>query len=234
MRLRCKITRIETQNFASLRQNNTTMTDLFNNKYRIATARATWHDYKDGSYFITVCTKNRKFYFGQIMNREMVYSDLGRSAIDCLEQIPSHFPHVEIPVFVVMPNHIHAIIIINALAPTAVETQNLAFAHSVVETQNFASLQRNGSKQKFGPQSKNLASVVRGFKIGVTKYANNHDISFAWQPRFHDHIIRNQHEMNHIANYIDTNVIRWKEDCYNNPVKQQIVENIEKPYLQYL
>ncbi len=194
------------------------MADLYKNKYRIPTARATWHDYNGGSYFVTVCTKNREFYFGHIANGEMVYSDLGHSAIECLEQIPSHFPHVEIPVFIVMPNHIHAIIVINALKP------------NMVETQNFASLQ---PKQKFGPQSKNLASVVRGFKIGVTKYANDHDISFAWQPRFHDHIIRNVHEMNHIADYINTNVIRWKEDCYNNPINQQIADNPEKPYLQY-
>jgi len=215
--------------------NETIMADLYKNKYRIPTARATWHDYNGGSYFVTVCTKNREFYFGYIANGEMVYSDLGHSAIECLEQIPSHFPHVEIPVFIVMPNHIHAIIVINAPAP--VETQNFAsqkhdnIIHS--ETQDFASLQKDETKQKFGPQSKNLASVVRGFKIGVTKYANDHDMSFAWQPRFHDHIIRNVHEMNHIADYINTNVIRWKEDCYNNPKNQQIAEIQEKPYLQY-
>ena len=195
------------------------MADLYKNKYRIPTARAAWHDYNGGSYFVTICTKNRECYFGHISNGEMGYSDLGQFAINCLEQIPAHFPHVEIPVFNVMPNHIHAIIIINAPAP--------------VETQNFASLQTDETKQKFGPQSKNLASVVRGFKIGVTKYANDHDISFAWQPRFHDHIIRNVHEMNHIADYINTNVIRWKKDCYNNPINQQIAEIQEKPYLQY-
>ena len=211
------------------------MADLYKNKYRIATARATWHDYKGGSYFVTICTKNREFYFGQIFNGEISYSDLGRSAIDCLEQIPTHFPYVEIPVLIVMPNHIHAIIIINA--PAHVETQNFAsqkpenIVHS--ETQDFASLQKDETKQKFGPQSKNLASVVRGFKIGVTKYANNHGISFAWQPRFHDHIIRNQYEMNHIADYINTNIIRWKEDCFNNPLNQQIVEIQENPYLLY-
>ena len=118
-----------------------------------------------------------------------------------------------------------------------VETQDFASQkrknniHS--ETQDFASLQKGETKQKFGPQTKNLASVVRGFKIGEIKYANNHGISFAWQPRFHDHIIRNQHEMNHIADYINTNVIPWKEDCFNKPLNQQIGEIQENPYLQY-
>lgn len=229
----------------------TTMADLYKNKYRIPSVRATWHDYKGGSYFVTICTKNRKPYFGHIVDGQMTYTDLGISANDCLQAIPSHFPDAGIPVWIVMPNHIHAIIIINAPA-TPVETQNLAsqirqntnrsetqnlastkqMSIHHPETQNFASLQGE-TLQKFGPQSRNLASIVRGFKIGVTKYANSHDIPFAWQPRFHDHIIRNQYEMNRIGDYINNNVARWKEDCYNNPKDQQNAEIQEKPYLQY-
>ncbi|MBQ6771950.1 MAG: hypothetical protein IJP44_13375 [Bacteroidales bacterium] len=209
------------------------MADLYKNKYRIPTARATWHDYKGGSYFVTICTKNREFFFGDINNGEMNYSSLGQSAIDCLQQIPTHFPHVEIPIFVVMPNHIHAIVIINALAPS-VETQNLASQNHTInplETQDFASLQQ--AKQKFGPQSKNLASVVRGFKIGVTKFANENDLSFAWQPRFHDHIIRNHHEMSLIADYIQNNVIRWKDDCFYGSKSIPAINESEDSYQQF-
>lgn len=211
------------------------MTDRFKNKYRIPTARATWHDYSGGSYFVTICTQHREPYFGHIADGQMAYTDLGLAANDCLQAIPSHFPDAEIPVWIVMPNHIHAIIIINAPTPP-VETQNLASPKQMsihhLETQDFASLQRE-TLQKFGPQSKNLASIVRGFKIGVTKYANSHALSFAWQPRFHDHIIRNQDEMNRIADYINNNVARWKEDCFNNPKDQQNAEIQEKSYLQY-
>ena len=159
------------------------MTDRFKNRYRIPTARARWHDYSGGAYFVTICTQDREPYFGHIVDGKMIYTDLGISANDCLHAIPSHFPDAEIPVWILMPNHIHAIITINA---PVVETQNLASQirqntnHS--ETQNFASLQGE-TLQKFGPQSKNLASIIRGFKIGVTKYANEHEISFAWQPR---------------------------------------------------
>ena len=225
------------------------MTDRFKNKYRIPTARATWHDYKGGSYFVTICTKEREPYFGHIVDGEMKYTDLGLSANDCLQAIPSHFPDAEIPEWIVMPNHIHAIIIINA---PFVETQNLAshikqtthhvetqnFASQIQqktnhsETQNFASLQGE-TLQKFGPQSKNLASIIRGFKIGVTKYANEHEISFAWQPRFHDHIIRNPYEMNRIADYINNNVVRWKEDCYNQNAIAKNTVLPEEAYLQY-
>ena len=211
------------------------MADLYKNKYRIPTARATWHDYKGGSYFVTICTKDRESYFGHIADGQMKYTDLGISANDCLQAIPLHFPDAEIPVSIVMPNHIHAIIIINTPTPH-VETQNFASPKQIPthhsETQNFASLQRE-TIQKFGPQSRNLASIVRGFKIGVTKYANNHDISFAWQPRFHDHIIRNQYEMNRICDYINNNVTRWKEDCYNQNANAKTAILPEEEYIQY-
>ena len=213
------------------------MTDRFKNKYRIPTARARWHDYSGGAYFVTICTQDREPYFGHIVDGKMVYTDLGISANDCLQAIPSHFPDAEIPEWIVMPNHIHAIIIINAHAPI-VETQNLASQirqnTNYVETQNFASLQEE-PKQKFGPQSRNLASIVRGFKIGVTKYANEHNLSFAWQPRFHDHIIRNPYEMNCIGDYISNNVVRWEEDCYNQNANTETKVKVspEEAYLQY-
>jgi hypothetical protein len=66
------------------------------------------------------------------------------------------------------------------------------------------------SKNKFGPQSKNLASIVRGFKIGVTKNARNIHADFAWQSRFHDHIIRNDESLEKIKDYIINNPLRWK------------------------
>ena len=73
--------------------------------------------------------------------------------------MPEYFPFVELGAFVVMPNHVHGIIIIN-------KPNN----ERNVETQNFASLQSKPAN-RFGPQSKNLASIIRGFKIGVTKNA---------------------------------------------------------------
>ncbi len=78
-----------------------------------------------------------------------------------------------------------------------------------VETQCIASLQ-------FGPQSKNLASVIRGFKIGVTKNARKIDSDFEWQPRFYDHIIRNGKSLEKIQSYIFNNPLQWKDDEYNN------------------
>ena len=85
----------------------------------------------------------------------------------------------------------------------------------MVETQNFVFLQQGQCANKFGPQSKNLSSIIRGFKIGVTKYANSNSINFAWQPRFHDRIVRNEKELNVIRKYISDNSAKWHLDRYN-------------------
>jgi len=69
---------------------------------------------------------------------------------------------------------------------------------------------------QFGPQSRNLASIIRGFKIGVKKWANNNKFNFFWQPRFYNHIIRNEKSLNNIRRYIIDNPINWSEDR-NNP-----------------
>lgn len=79
------------------------------------------------------------------------------------------------------------------------------------ETQNFASLPMN----TFGPQSKNLASIIRGFKIGVTKNGRLIDPSFAWQPRYHDHIIRDEKSYLNISEYIINNPAKWREDKWH-------------------
>ncbi len=177
--------------------------EKFQGKYRITTFRAPWHNYRCGAYFVTICTKGREHYFGEIGNDEngdskMYLSQIGEMADECWRAIPQHFPHVQIPLWVVMPDHIHGIVIID----------------DIVETQNFASLHDN-DPNKFGPQSKNLASVIRGFKIGVTKFARQNNISFAWQSRYFDRIIRDTAEMNRIAEYIENNVAEWNLETKN-------------------
>ena len=167
--------------------------DKFKGKYRIASTRwAAWDYSSNAAYFITICTANRAHDFGRGMDRKMILSTLGQSAQDCWDEIPTHFPFVELGEFVVMPNHVHGVVIIA----------------KPVETQNFASLQKN----KFGPQSQNLASIVRGYKIGVTKFARQNNIPFSWQARYHDHVIRNVAEHERISQYIISNPLNWGND----------------------
>ena len=90
------------------------MKGKFQNKYRIESTRLQKWDYGwNASYFITICTKKRKHYFGEIQNGEMLLSEIGIIAQKYWYEIPEHFPFVILDEFKVMPNHIHGIITIN-------------------------------------------------------------------------------------------------------------------------
>ncbi len=204
---------------------------LFRNKYRIESTRlASWDYSSNAPYFITICTSERIHDMGRIIDNEMHLSELGEVADQCWNDIPRHFPFVELGEYVIMPNHIHGVLIINRrpIHPQQrVETQYFASPdntgdretdlHNIVlhetETQNIASLPANGNERgvgnKFGAQSGNIASIVRGFKIGVIKYAKAHNIQFRWQPRYYDHIIKDETSYKTIRHYILTNPEKW-------------------------
>ena len=192
-----------------------TQNEKFQHQYRIPSNRFQgWNYAWDGTYFITICTQKRRCYFGDIQQNEMFLTELGKQAEKCVVDIPQHFPFVMMDGFVIMPNHVHLLFTIcnmgmDTQPPDVVDNNNN------VETQNFASLRMAPSlpfQNTFGHQSKNVASIVRGFKIGVTKYARNHGIDFAWQTRFYDHIVRNEQAYNHILFYIQNNINQWNKD----------------------
>ena len=168
-----------------------------------------WDYSQNAAYFITICTRNRLYYFGQIIDGQMNPTPIGQSAYDCWLAIPEHFPFVKLGAFVVMPNHLHGIIIIDK--PVRAETEK------VVSKQNELSWQPN----KFGRQSENLAAIVRGYKIGITKFAQQNDLSFGWQPRYHDHVIRNEEEYAKIHHYIEMNPQLWDKDTYHGEESHQ-------------
>ena len=185
---------------------------LFKNKYRVETIRLKNYDYsKSGAYFITIVTHNRQCIFGKISDGRMILNDGGKIAQQCWMDIPEHFPHAELDEFVIMPNHIHGIIILN-------EINNQTF----VETNNYSSLQMQqikspsqSSQQKsiFRSPSKTIGSIVRGFKIGVTKWFRKQtDIYTVWQQNYYEHIIRNDDELNRIRQYIINNPSKWTLD----------------------
>jgi REP element-mobilizing transposase RayT len=88
--------------------------EKYQNKYRIASTRAAWWNYGwNGAYFITICTRNREHIFGEIRNGEIILSNLGVIANVLWHEIPMHAPNVDLGDFIVMPNHIHGIVILN-------------------------------------------------------------------------------------------------------------------------
>ena len=182
--------------------------------------RATWHDYNGGRYFVTFCTKNHDLYFGDVVDGRMELSEIGEWAVKQIEQTAIIRQNdVEIPMFVVMPNHVHLIVVYNRVVPCRDASNASASIVSTIlnktnESDARGETDARGASLQFGPQSGNLASVVRGIKSAVTKYANEHGIPFAWQSRYHDHIIRNQLEMNRIADYVQNNPMKWEMDRF--------------------
>jgi len=206
--------------------------DKYKGKYRIASARwAAWDYGSNASYFVTICTAGHTHDFGRVVDGEMILTPLGQAAVDCWHAIPDHFPFVVLDGFVAMPNHVHGIITIDKPGDggggddagggdDGGGDDDAGGGDDAVETQDFASLpasQQKTPKNRFGPQSKNLASIVRGYKIGVTKFARQHDIPFKWQARYHDHVIRNEGEYKRIRKYIEENPQKWDEDRYCTP-----------------
>ena len=181
--------------------------EKFQNKYRIKSARATWHDYRSGAYFITICVKNHEHYFGEIENGVVKLSEIGKNTTENLQNINNHYPYVEIPLFVVMPNHIHAIVLIDGDHRRDVARN--------VSTEMTTKPNENKKMVEIAKHQSLLCVAMRGFKSAVTKFANKNGIDFAWQTRFHDHIIRSQSEMNRIADYIENNPATWDNDCFN-------------------
>lgn len=207
------------------------MSDKFQNKYRISSTRLKNWDYGSNAiYFVTICTQNREHYFGNITDEKMQLSETGKIAQHFWVEIPNHFLFVKLGEFVVMPNHVHGIIIIDKTEnndPVDCGIDGDVSDGVTEETQNFASLPPPNPPNPpsssnppptrgniFGPQSQNLASIIRGYKIGVTKFARNNNIPFSWQSRFHDHIIRNNESFQRISNYIINNPVNWRDDKF--------------------
>jgi len=171
--------------------------DKYMNKYRISSARLKGYDYgSSGIYFVTICTKHRQHYFGEIISvveahnyaplqYNFQYSTIGKKAIEFWAQIPQHFPFVELDEYIVMPDHIHGIICLN-------KPGHIGW-----------------NPNKFKPQVQNLPSIVRGFKSSLKRYANQNLIDFDWQSRYFDEIIRTERAFNNIRSYIQNNPKEW-------------------------
>ena len=183
------------------------MPDKFKNRYRIPSARLSSWDYSsNGSYFITICTKNREHYFGEIIDAKMKLSEIGAFANTCWINIPNHFPHFYLDEFVVMPNHVHGIVMIEK---PYIDNNSLP---RVVDTKEVEEKPRH---PRYGNQGRNtISSMVGSFKSAVTKCCNENKMRFGWQTRFHDHIIRNSDEFYSIRNYIINNPANWKDDKF--------------------
>ena len=146
-----------------------------------------------GYYFITICTKNRRHYFGKIIDDKINLSDIGKITKQYWQKIPEHFSNIQLGEYVIMPNHLHGIIIL-----------------SPVEDRHACPLQDRRQNQK-------IPVTIGSFKSAVTKKINQLQTNslFAWQKSYYDHVTRNEKSFFNISTYIMHNVTIWKNDLEN-------------------
>ncbi|NER98776.1 MAG: transposase [Symploca sp. SIO1B1] len=184
---------------------------VYKGKYRVKSTRLPNRDYgANGWYFVTICTRNQTSFFGEIIEGQIKLSAIGKIAQQFWAEIPKHFKDVHIDAYVIMPNHIHGIVIIDR--PHNVETCQQPFGHPSAGT----SLHSTSIDQsnKFGPLKRgSLQAIMNAYKSSVTRWCrkNGHDY-FGWQPRFYDHIIRADDSLDRIRKYIVNNPAKWEED----------------------
>lgn len=183
---------------------------LYQNKYRIESARLKEWDYKNAAwYYVTICTKNHIRWFGKVINGKMILNRIGKIVVREWRQTEAVRKNIELDYFVVMPNHIHGILIINPVKTTG----------SVVSNKKESEMIRRIVSTTLPPGS--LGSIIGQIKSVCTKqirlvgYKN-----FAWQPRFYERIIRNEKELYMIRNYIYQNPMRWE-------LEKETPENID-------
>ena len=189
------------------------MSDKFKGKFRNESARLQNWDYGwNAAYFVTICTKDRAHFFGEIQNGTMRYSPAGAVAYVLWQEIKNHAINIELGEFVIMPNHVHGIIIIDQKnADTVGTTLALSLQPPPPENEPPQTI----GKQRFQNQGKNtLSSIIGSYKSAVTKYCNRLGLPCGWQPRFHDHIIRDDQSLQRISAYIQNNPSSWNDDKF--------------------
>lgn len=184
------------------------------------------HDYsRAGAYFITICVKNRECLFGDIVNREMRLNDVGRMVQTVWDEIPKCYPGINNDVFQIMPNHVHAVVIVGA-GPCACPVSDIGRPREIGQPQGI------GQPRGVAP-TLSLPDVVHRFKTMTTKrYIDG--VKYynwpmfpgkLWQRNYYEHIVRNENELKQIQEYILKNPAMWETDL-ENPVVWEKTKNI--------
>ena len=152
-----------------------------------------------GAYFVTICTFESRNLLGEVHNREMFLNDAGRIVKRTWLEIPEHFLIADLDSFIVMPNHIHGILVlIDVGRGTACRAPTERFGKPIPDS---------------------LPTIIRSFKAAATRrinILNNTPGATLWQRNYYEHIIRSEESLNRIRKYIDDNPLRWGEDPENS------------------
>lgn len=208
--------------------------EKYKDKYRISSIRLkSWNYTWNGMYFITINTKNHEHYFGNGKEGKIILNPLGEIASRCWTEIPIHFKHIALGEFVIMPDHMHGIIIIDKPYtpnnPTTIIksldgftddaldgfTDDALHATSLhLEPQQHSSSVKpiiisNQFMSSISPKPNSISTIIRSYKSAVTKFVRPLNENFCWQERFYDRIIRNNDAFIRISQYIKNNPSKW-------------------------
>ena len=164
-------------------------------KYHRKSIRLTGYDYtQNGAYFITICTYKKQCWFGNIVDGKMQSNYLGKIVLNFWQALPNRFFNLKIDTFIIMPNHLHGILIL----------ENLAHASE------------NHNAEQFGkPIAGSIPTVIRSFKSAVTKRINTMRSGTyppIWQRNYYESIIRNEAVLDAVRAYINNNPLQWHQD----------------------
>lgn len=188
---------------------------LYKNIYRTDSSRLSAWDYcTPWWYYITINTKNHQEQFGVIKNGKMLFNKLGQICEQEWLKTKELRNNIDLDYFIIMPNHIHGIIILNE--DDTKDSRDVA--RNVSTETNFHS--------SIAPKRNSLSSIIRAFKSAVTNKGHKLGFyDFAWQTLFYDHIIRNDKELFRIRKYISENPLRWELEKNNSEnIAAEIIE----------
>ena len=189
----------------------------YQNQYRSESTRLRDWDYSTpGAYFITICTEKMEYYFGDIADGKMVLSPVGTIADVMWYEIKNHWENIKLDKYIIMPNHIHGIIIIED------ETNTVETGHAPSVNMALNWLKKTGRAPSLQARRASIPDIVGGYKSAVSKHAHRLGYAFAWQSRFWDHIIRNEKSYNEISEYIAMNPLKWDIDKLNKCNENEI------------
>jgi putative transposase len=174
-----------------------------------------WDYSRSEKYHVTIVTKFNVCWFGEVVDDEMQYSALGEIAKNVWLQIAQHHEHVELDEFIVMPNHVHGILILGA-KPAATDVQlnvrTVRARNPYVEYPANALTASGRYFSAISPKKDSLSAAIRTYKAAVTTWARENGFGdFGWHGRFHDHIIRNEQDYRRIVDYIRSNPRQWRD-----------------------
>ena len=156
-----------------------------------------------GAYFVTICTWGRECYLSNIIDKKIALSNAGKITLSCLKEIPEHFNNVSLDEYIIMPNHIHVIFVID----DATDYRSRGLINQTPTNNNWI-LMKNPHQT--------LGKIIRYFKAKSSRYTRKDGLNyFQWQRNYYERIIRNEKELKEIRQYIRNNPLQWILDEEN-------------------